>query len=348
MTLTDRPDDDLRALVRDAVSDVHPAPALDQILRRTTTTAPRRGRTWLAVSAAAAAVAVIAGGITLANRPVTPPEPAGQAGPPMGGTPTALPPSTGGPTTGTVQRALAVYFVGDTPQGPRLYREFQRASVAPLEPPILAAVSRALTAPVDPDYRTPWPAGTRVGSTSRAADGVVTVSLVDTGTLGERPAAMSADEADEAVQQLVYTVQATVQDRRPVRFQLDGKDVDTLLGVDVSSPVPAQPQLDVLALVNITEPAEGTQVRGSFTAHGVASSFEATVPWEITQGGTVVKQGFSTADGWIGKLYPWATGPIDVSDLAPGTYTFTASTDDPSGGEGLGPDHDTRTIVVRR
>ena len=35
-----------------------------------------------------------------------------------------------------------------------------------------------------------------------------------------------------------------------------------------------------------------------------------------------------------------------MSDLTPGTYTFVAMTDDPSGGEGLGPFTDTRTIIV--
>ena len=46
------------------------------------------------------------------------------------------------------------------------------------------------------------------------------------------------------------------------------------------------------------------------------------------------------------KLYPWET-EVDVSDLAPGTYTFVAMTDDPSGGEGGGPTEDTKTIIVR-
>jgi hypothetical protein len=46
------------------------------------------------------------------------------------------------------------------------------------------------------------------------------------------------------------------------------------------------------------------------------------------------------------RLYPWET-EIDVSDLEPGTYTFAAMTDDPSGGaEGPGATTDTRTIVV--
>ena len=37
------------------------------------------------------------------------------------------------------------------------------------------------------------------------------------------------------------------------------------------------------------------------------------------------------------KLYPW-TVSVDVSGLAPGDYTFVATNDDPSGGEGVGPD----------
>ena len=85
---------------------------------------------------------------------------------------------------------------------------------------------------------------------------------------------------------------------------------------------------------------------GSFTADGVASSFEATVPWEIRQGDEVVKKGFTTAEGWMDKLYPWEA-EVDVSGLAPGEYTFVALTDDPSGGEGFGPSEDSKTITVR-
>lgn len=71
----------------------------------------------------------------------------------------------------------------------------------------------------------------------------------------------------------------------------------------------------MLALVSVTAPGEGQEVHGSFGADGVASSFEGTEP-------------------------------IDVADLAPGRYTFEASTDDPSGGEVGGPTTDTRTVVV--
>ena len=53
----------------------------------------------------------------------------------------------------------------------------------------------------------------------------------------------------------------------------------------------------------------------------------------------------ATAEGWMDKLYPWKAD-IDVSRLPAGDYTFVAMTDDPSGGEGLGPFTDTRTIIV--
>jgi hypothetical protein len=99
-------------------------------------------------------------------------------------------------------------------------------------------------------------------------------------------------------------------------------------------------------LIVLTEPAEGAEVSGSFTASGKANSPEANVPWEIRDdSGTVVLDGFSTATGWMDKLYPWTTD-VDVSSLDPGTYTFVAMTDDPSGGEGKPAQEVGATIVV--
>ncbi len=57
-------------------------------------------------------------------------------------------------------------------------------------------------------------------------------------------------------------------------------------------------------------------------------------------------QNSAQAEGWEGQPVPWEA-EIDVSSLEPGTYTFVALTDDPTGGtEGPGPTYDTRTIVV--
>lgn len=347
----------LRLLLRDAVSDVHPEPALEAIRRRTRgSAAVRRLRPVLAVTAAAATVAAIVGGITLANQPATTTPPVTKvAGPPTAGVPTGTPTDSRSPYQDFVPKAEGIYYVGDTPRGPRLYREFQSVLVSPRFAPLSSVVMRALgqdaldgPVPRDPDYRTLWPSGTKVDQTTIGVP-QPTISLTNDSTdLAVRPAGMTAQAAELSVQQLVYTVQAAKQNREPVRFQINQKDTPTLLGVDVSQPVPAAPQVTVLALVSVTEPAEGAVVTGSFRAQGVASSFEANVPWEIRQGSVVVMSGASTASGWIGRLYPWTTDPIDVSGLAPGSYTFVALTDDPSGGAGAGPTSDTRTIVVRR
>ena len=340
-------DADLRTLLHDAVSDVHPDPALHRIRARTAARPHRGSRTWVVGLAAVATAAAIVGVVVVTTQrgpgtdsgPVASPGPSTSAAPSASSTPSAAP---------LTERALGIYYVGSTPQGPRLYREFHRLRVAggqdgAVGPALNQAVDRA----DDSDYRDPWPVGTEVSFRGQA-DGAVTLSLdneqVD---LTVRPAGKSADEAVAAVQQLVYTSQAARHQRLPVRFLVGGKPSKTLLGVDVSGTVTNLPALDVLALVSISEPQEGVEVTGSFRASGVASSFEANVPWEIRKGDRVVKRGFSTASGWMDKLYPWQTDPISVTDLPEGTYSFVASTDDPSDGEGTGPTSDTRTIVVR-
>ena len=172
--------------------------------------------------------------------------------------------------------------------------------------------------------------------------------LLNDASLHDRPAGMSAALARLAIQQVVYTVQAAAQQRIPVQFQVDGQPIDQVYGVPTSEPLTNAPELDVLALVSISNPTEGRTVEGSFSADGVASSFEGTVPWELRDAdGTRGQDGTPRQGTMEDHLTPWETGPIDVSDLPPGTYTFVAMTDDPTGGEGGGPTTDTRTVVIR-
>lgn len=90
--------------------------------------------------------------------------------------------------------------------------------------------------------------------------------------------------------------------------------------------------MDVLSMVQLTTPEQGATVTGdTLEVSGVASSFEANVPWEVRRGNEVVLDGFTTAKGWMNKLYPFSAS-VDVSSLEPGDYTFVAMTDDPSGG----------------
>jgi hypothetical protein len=233
------------------------------------------------------------------------------------------------------QVAVPVYFVGDTPRGPRLFREFRNVEADnPVDEALaLLAAGDAL----DADYSTLLPEQVQLTS----SEGQIVVSVPAAWT--ERASGMSAAEARLAVQQVVFTVQGALQQRSVVQFTVDGA-ASPVLGLDKSD---FEAQDNVLALVNVTEPAEGSTVADTFTASGVANSFEANVPWEVRdEDGKKVLDGFATAEGWMDQLYPWES-PVDVSTLAPGTYTFVAMTDDPSDGEAAGPTEDTKTITVQ-
>lgn len=237
--------------------------------------------------------------------------------------------------------SVEVYFVGGTPQGQRLFAERHAVDAGD---PVAGALELLMTGGTkDPDYRSLVPAGS-VAPQVVEDSGVYVVDVGD-GDWTERPADMTKAQARLAVQQLVYTVLSATDGDRDRPFSFEAGDVPgSYLGVP--SGTKASPELEVRGLVNILTPVEQETVRGSFTAEGLASSFEATVPWEVRDAsGAVVLDGFSTAEGWVERLYPW-TAEVDVSTLEPGDYTFVAMTDDPSGGEGGGPTEDTKTIVV--
>lgn len=305
----DDTDEQLAFLVRDAVADIEPSEQLGQLRARTAAPASRRwwpaaGGAALAVAAAVTAIAVLGNG----------PAPTGDPGPADPQPPTAE------------TRAVPAYFVGDTPAGPRLYREFQQV-VDPT--PGLAGLELLESGPDDPDYRSLWPAGS-FESVSGPEAGLVTVQLGD---------GAPAEPSALALQQVVYTVSAGLQE--PVTVDLNNGD-------DVLEVISAAPQLDVLSWVNLSDPSEGQVVEDTLVVEGRASSFEANVLWRLEHDGAVLDQGNFTALGYMGpRLFPFS-GEIDVSSLDPGTYTLIVETDDPSGGAegGLGVFTDTRTIVL--
>jgi hypothetical protein len=235
----------------------------------------------------------------------------------------------------------AAYFIADTDRaGPRLYREFQRASGEPLD----AAVEVLTAGPVDPDYRTAWQGGQL---TSATYDGDY-ISVVVDPSVRQRPGGMSKAEAAAAVEQVIYTMQAAVQERAPVQFRTTENPIDMVFGRPTSEPLAEGRMLDTLSHVNLTSPEQGSVVDGDTLAvTGVGNSFEANVGWEIRQGDEAVQDGFATMAGWMEpKLFPFEV-EVDVSGLAPGDYTFWVTTDDPTGGtEGIGAMTDDKEFTV--
>lgn len=329
------PEGQIRELLTHAVANVEPTHRLGEILARTsgpTRRSTRRAHWQVTGGAVLATAAAVAAFVVVGN---------------LGGNEGATPGPASDPSLDPAlpveMRAIPAYYIGETPEGQRLFREFADVNVD--IPKLDAALGLIEHGALDPDYSTAWGPSSFAGA--NVQDDVIYVDLADE-ALHDRPVGMTRQEAQLALQQVIYTAQAAVQQGRlPVQFRFNDNPINQVYGELTSEPLAESPPLEVLALVNVTDPAEGAAVSDHFTATGVASSFEATVPWQIREiGGAVLLDGSAMAAGWEGKLYPW-TVEIDVSGLQPGRYTFVALTDDPSGGtEGSGPTSDTRAIVV--
>lgn len=260
------------------------------------------------------------------------PVPTISAGPQaLSGTP-APPSPSAAPST---ERALPVYYIADTPAGPRLYREFHRVATTD---PATDAVREMLADATgeDPDYRNPWPPASAPGVPVTAVDGVITVDLtgVDSGPVDGAIAPLM-------LQQLVFTVQGALQSTDPVRILVDGEPADRLWGVPTAEPVARGDAMALRSLVQIDTPADGTEVGRDVTVSGEAAVFEGTVTWQVLREGRVVKSGFTTtAEGQTFSAYTF-----DVR-LESGEYTVRVSEDDPSDGEGRPQLTDDKTITV--
>lgn len=335
--MSDTPTDDgeLRRTLHDAVSDVHPQGTFDDIRSRTEKVVPMKR--WMIPTLAVAAVmaAVVGGAFWLVgdNDPDH-----GPSGTPTSG---ASSPGTTATTEPTGDRAVPVYWVGDTPHGRKLYREFQSQQVCASSDCLLkAATVTALSgSPTDPDFTAPWPDGTGLSDLSYNGD-VLTIGL--SGDLHDRPADMSEADASLAIQQLIFSAQAGLgKGRVPVQLLLDGKHTDTVLGVPASEPLAADNPDDVQALVQVDSPTDGATVSKTFTVTGRAATFEANVVWELKQGAKTVEKGFTTAQECC-TLAPYS---FDVT-ADPGTYTLVVHDTDESG-QGRPVNEDTKEITVQ-
>jgi hypothetical protein len=292
------------------------------------------------VAATAATVAVVA---TLGHdaTPNRGPDRGAVAGAPSpsGSTSTSTSTSTGTDAAGPL---VPVYYVGDTPQGPRLFREFHHAPSG-VDPRLAAARLAVSGTPTDPDYRSLWPPGMTVLGMSSSVNKLGELSIdLDGPAVASRPAGMTDGEAQLALQQVVWSVQGAAQEQSGFLFTEGGRRVGTTLGLRVPRRYGALAPDDVLAPVQVDDPADGTTVGGTFTLRGRANAFEATVQWELVQGTTVVKRGFTTAQECC-TLSPYSTR---ITGVAPGDYTLVVHGDDPTGGENGPPAQDTKRITV--
>ena len=345
-------DDELRQLLRDAVSDVEPEDRIEELRSSVRPGVPVvrafHARPWYAAAAIVAAViCLVAYVVNVASNNSAEPgyagQPGGSSGPPtVIATDTAAADPSSSPSGDTHE--YAVYYVGKDPHDkPVLFRELHQGAEATAAGQL--AQDGLQATPLDPDYSTAWRSGDLRDAKLHTESGLITVSL-GYPSLQHRPADMSPAYARAAVQQVVYTLQAAFHTHLPVQFMTrTGPPAHDVLGVPTPGPVDAGRVMDTLSHISISTPNQGDPVSGD-TLHvtGLNNGYEGTAAVSLMRGGRSYAS-IPTIGGFGGdRLYPW-TVTIVLSKVPPGTYTLVAQND--GGSEKDKPAKDTRVITVK-
>ncbi|GAA1753270.1 GerMN domain-containing protein [Luedemannella helvata] len=251
-------EDRLREALAARAGRVQPAPdALPTIRGRIRARRGRRRRAFLASAATLATTVAATVGVMAVREAAAPPGPLPDV--------SAATPATGNPSPPPGETArLPVYWIGPDPAAHPLrdvlYREFQTLPVTTdtLAERVRAAVTAAVSGePLDPDYRSGWPAGVTVRGV-RVGESAVTVDLAGVRVDADNPAGAAA------VRQLVWTVTAA-SNLPDVQLRVDGRQVTTLWSeVPVGGTLRRADADKVLAPVWLISPQQGDTVDRAF------------------------------------------------------------------------------------
>jgi hypothetical protein len=244
--------------------------------------------------------------------------------------PVTTPPAATSSPTSTM--TAYVYYLHDS-AGAKLYRELR--TVPRTNAVVRAAVDAMLhLAPLDPDYRSAWPAATTVRGVSVSGR----VATVDLSANARARTATTAVER-QSLQQLVHTVTAAAPALTGVRLRFDGATKPTLWGhAATTGTLTRAAAADTLGAVWVTSPGQLSAVGRTLTVKGSASVFEATVSWSLRRasGGTVASGSTEATVGAPGRGSFTVTVPIPVS--VTGDVVFTAWESSAEDGSVLSPD----------
>jgi hypothetical protein len=111
-------------------------------------------------------------------------------------------------------------------------------------------------------------------------------------------------------------------------------------GTVAKAPAKHDDAVDPDAKLFISTPAGGATVSSPFTVSGKAAAYEGNVQWELEQGSTVVRRGFTTTKVCC-TLSPYSF----TVEAPPGTYTLVVHDEDV--GEGPPPARDAVQVTVQ-
>ena len=178
-------------------------------------------------------------------------------------------------------------YVGLTPAGPRLFTETHE--VPDVRKSVLTIAIGALMTerPRDDDYRN-YLTATRVRATASEQDGTIAIDFSATPT---RAAGISDTVARTVLQAMVRTADQAVGASAPVRFTVDGKEVEKVLGVDTRRPLRAADPATTDSPVAIETPDDNSFVHSGSVVRGRAATRDGRVYWAVYRSAGLVLAG---------------------------------------------------------
>ena len=221
-----------------------------------------------------------------------------------------------GTTEEAVENGIPVkfFFVSDTPRGFKLFSEVQSWTAADdLNLQVISDLVSGKVVPLDPEYVNLW-GGTNTVNSVQITDSVATVDL------GEISLNVGAEGEQRAIDQVVWTLTEFAPEVKSVAFTVNGKGVESFAGhVDTTSTFVRAIDYEVLNPLQISSINQGAELTSPITISGQACTFEANVVWKLSQDGTFVQEGFTTASSGCPERGDWT---ISLKELKSGEYTI--------------------------
>jgi len=217
--------------------------------------------------------------------------------------------------TGVPLQTVAMFYVGDTPTGFKLFSENYTYQVAgDVASETLSRLISGRAQPVDPDYSNLW--GSETSLNVYTKDGSTGVIDLKMGKLN-----VGAESESRAIDQLLWTVSAIDPSITEIRLLVDGEPIESLAGhVDATKVITKTPGYEVLSALQISSLAEGDTLESPVTISGQGCTFEANLVWTLRKGGEVLKSAPATAESACPDRSNWS---VELGDLEAGDYSFT-------------------------
>ena len=249
--------------------------------------------------------------------------------------PTISPPTSPTPQPTLMKKTLAMYYVGKTQDGFRMYREF-RSIMTTDDAGLysLRALVRKKQRALDGDYFNLWGNGSVINYIRYSGShATVDIEVV--------PLKVGSEGEVRAIDQLVWTLTANHPSTKSVSFTSGGKSFESFAGhVDARGSFSRELHYEVLAPVWVNQVA--AVLTNPVIIRGTACTFEAGVHWQLYRNGEMIRENHVLASGACPVRGAWT---VNLGRLRAGDYMFVAQ--DISAKDGSITQEDSKEFRIR-